>query len=172
VPEFRDINIVPTLHLKGTELLVFGRNGGSERPIRIEAKGKQSKQWPNCKGIGDHNSILVLVDFAGKAETGRPDFYILTADDWIGFVKKEIQGRPDKKIILDSDNCPIWTTQVKAGNPYRGIGVEVRNVVQHKEAWSKIAETANREINEWLAWLARAQDRPSNHVKNGRAGGL
>ena len=134
----RNICAQPTFgHRKRTDLLVFGKN---ERPIRIEAKGKQSKQWPNCKGIGDRNSVLVLVDFAGKSETERPDFYILTADDWLAFVKKEIQGRPHKKIELDSDNCPIWTTEVKAGKPYRGIGVEVKHVSAHKEAWGKIAD--------------------------------
>lgn len=82
----------------------------------------------------------MLVDFAGKAETDRPDFYILTADDWIAFVKREIQNRPDKKIELDSDNCPIWTTQVKGGRPCRGIGVEVKDVLQHRESWSKITQ--------------------------------
>lgn len=134
----RNVYAQPTFgHLKRTDLLVFGNN---ERPIRIEAKGKQSKQWPNCKGIADSNSVLVLVDFAGKAETDRPDFYILTADDWLSFVKKEIEKRPDKRIKLDSDNCPIWTTQVKGGKPYRGMGVEVKDVSSHKEAWGKIMD--------------------------------
>lgn len=134
----RNVYAQPTFgHLKRTDLLIFGK---SERPIRIEAKGKQSKQWPNCKGIADHNSVLVLVDFAGKAETERPDFYILTADDWLAFVKREIAKRPDKKIELDSDNCPIWTTQVKGGKPYRGMGVEVKDVAPHKEAWHKITD--------------------------------
>jgi len=136
----RNIYAQPTFgHLKRTDLLVFGKKKDT-RPIRIEAKGKQSKQWPNCKGIADRNSILVLVDFEGKADTDRPDFYILTADDWLEFVKAEIRKRPDKKIQLDSDNCPIWTTQVKGGKPYRGIGVEVKDVVQHKEAWPKITQ--------------------------------
>jgi len=134
----RNIYAQPTFgHLKRTDLLIFGKNG---RPIRVEVKGKQARQWPNCKGIADRNSILVLVDFAGKAETDRPDFYILTSDDWLAFVKGEIQKRPDKKIKLDSDNCPIWTTQVKAGKPYRGIGVEVKDVLQHKETWSKVSD--------------------------------
>ena len=86
------------------------------------------------------NSILVLVDFAGKGETDRPDFYILTADDWLDFVRGEIRKRPDKKIELDSDNCPVWTTQVKGGKPYRGMGVEVEDVCSHKEAWGKITD--------------------------------
>ena len=134
----RNIYAQPTFgHQKRTDLLVFGKN---ERPIRIEAKGKQSKQWPNCKGIADHNSLLVLVDFADKAETERPDFCILTGDDWLAFVKKEIQRLPHKKIELDSDNCPIWTTEVKAGKPYRGMGVEVKDVSVLREAWGKISE--------------------------------
>ncbi len=122
----RNIYAQPTFgHRKRTDLLVFGKD---DRPIRIEAKGKQFKQWPNCKGIADEKSILVLVDFAGKAETERPDFYILSSGDWLNFVKEEIRKRPDKKIELDADNCPIWTTQVKRGKPYRGIGVEVKDV--------------------------------------------
>lgn len=134
----RNIYAQPTFgHLKRTDLLVFGEN---DRPIRIEAKGKQSKQWPNCKGIADRNSVLVLVDFEGKAGGDRPDFYILTADDWLALVEKEIQKRPNKKIELDSDNCPIWTTEVKNGKPYRGMGVEVKDVTAHKEAWGKIAD--------------------------------
>ncbi len=139
----RNIYAQPTFgHLKRTDLLVFGKNG---RPIKIEVKGKQSKQWPNCKGIADHNSILVLVDFMDKVESERPDFYILTADDWLNIVKEEIQKRPNKKIILDDDNCPIWTTQVKREKSYRGIGVEVKNVVQYRESWNKIALALNSE---------------------------
>ena len=106
----------------------------------MRPKENSPNNGPTVRALGTKTPSFVLVDFAGKAETDRPDFYILTADDWIGFVEKEIQDRPDKKIILDSDNCPIWTTQVKGGNPYRGIGVEVKNVVQHKEAWGKITD--------------------------------
>lgn len=134
----RNIYAQPTFgYQKRTDLLAFGKN---ERPIRIEAKGKQSRQWPNCKGIADRNSALVLVDFADKLETERPDFYVLSVDDWLNFVKEEIRKRPGKKIEIDKDNCPIWTTQVKNGKPYRGIGIEVKDVAQHKESWEKIVK--------------------------------
>jgi hypothetical protein len=134
----RDIYAQPTFgHLKRTDLLVFG-DDADRRPIRIEVKGKQSKQWPNCRGIADSHSILVLVDFQGKKDTERPDFYVLTADDWLAFVKREIRKRPDRRIELDSDHCPVWTTQIKGGKPYRGMGVENKDVAEHKEAWDKI----------------------------------
>jgi hypothetical protein len=135
-----DIYAQPTFsRFKRTDLLVFSGEADS-RPIRIGAKGKQSTQWPNCKGISDSHSILVLVDFEGKKERVRPDFYILTASDWLSFVKKEIRKRPGKGIKLDSDNCPVWTTQIKNGKPYRGMGVEVADVAEYKEAWGKIAD--------------------------------
>lgn len=134
----RDIYAQPTFgHRKRTELLILGKD---DRAIRVEARGKQSKQWPNCKGIADSNSVLVLVDFEGKTEKDRPDFYILTVDDWLAFVRKWIQKLPHKKIELDYENCPIWPTEVKAGKPYRGMGVEVKDVSMHKEAWGKIPE--------------------------------
>ena len=132
----RNIYAQPTFgHMKRTDLLIFGKD---TRPIRIEAKGKQSKTWPCCKGIGDQNSILVLVDFADKAEGDRPDFYILSAGDWLVLVKARIRSLPDKKIEIDSDNCPVWTTQIKNGKPYRGMGVTIQDVSLHLEAWEKI----------------------------------
>ncbi len=124
-------------HLKRTDLLAFSGEA-DRRPIRIEAKGKQSKTWPCCKGIGDQHSILVLVDFAGKTASDRPDFYILTADDWLDLVRARVRSLPDKKIEIDSDNCPVWTTQIKNGKPYRGMGITIQNVSKHLEAWDKV----------------------------------
>lgn len=132
----RDVYAQPTFgHLKRTDLLATAKDG---RPIKIEAKGKQGKSWPNCKGIADSRSILVLVDFCGKHETERPDYYVLTAKDWRAFVEDEILKRPHKKIAIDPDNVPEWTTQVKKGKPYRGMGVDSKQVSRHKEAWHKV----------------------------------
>ena len=124
-------------HLKRTDLLILDKDGGL---LRIEAKGKQGSQWPNCKGISDHKSILVLVDFAKKSELDRPDFYILTFDDWNSFVESIIKKFPDKGIEIDSDNCPVWTKQVKNGKPYKGSGITVKDVIQFKEKWEKIPQ--------------------------------
>lgn len=140
----RDIYAQPTFgHLKRTDLLVCGEN---ERPIRIEVKGKQSYSWPNCKGISDYDSILVLVDFAGKTDVERPDYYMLTVDDWLDYVNKQIKKWPGKKIELDNKNVPIWTTEVRNGKPYKGMGVEVKDIFQHKEAWNKITDALKKRM--------------------------
>jgi hypothetical protein len=134
----RNIYAQPTFgHLKRTDLLILDKAGNL---LRIEAKGKQGSQWPNCKGISDRNSVMILVDFTDKTNTERPDFYILTLDDWLAFVKDVIQRFPDKGIKMDSDHCPVWTKQVKGGKPYRGCGVMVKDVIQHKEKWEKIGK--------------------------------
>ena len=123
----RNIYAQPTFgHLKRTDLLILDKAGSL---LRIEAKGKQGPQWPNCKGISDRKSILVLVDFAKKSELERPDFYILTFDDWLSFVESVIKRFPGKGIEIDSDNCPVWTKQVKNGKPYKGSGVTVKDVI-------------------------------------------
>jgi hypothetical protein len=129
-------------HQKRTDLLIFGEGN---RLLRIEVKGKQSRDWPNCKGIYGENVFLVFVDFAGKDESERPDFYVLTVQDWIDFVRGEIARitakRPEKRIELDKHNVPIFTTEVNAsGKPYRGMGVRPDQIQQHKEQWSKIVQ--------------------------------
>ena len=132
----RNIYAQPTFgHQKRTDLLIFNDTGNL---LRVEAKGKQGTQWPNCKGISDRNSILVLVDFKAKEDIERPDFYILTLDDWLEFLQSVLQRFPNKGIEIDSDNCPVWTKQVKNGKPYMGCGITVKDVAHHKEKWDKI----------------------------------
>jgi hypothetical protein len=134
----RNIYAQPTFsHQKRTDLLIFGKKGSL---LRLEVKGKQSNEWPNCNGIADSKSILVLVDFAGKPDTERPDFYILTMEEWVDFVKEEIRKRPGQTIVLSPDNVPVWSNQVKNGKPYRGIGIKGNDVRNHKEKWNKIME--------------------------------
>ena len=132
----RNIYAQPTFgHLKRTDLLILDKTGNL---LRIEAKGKQGSQWPNCKGISGSNSIMVLVDYAAKGDMDRPDFYILTLDDWLAFLKGVLERFPTKGIEIDADNCPVWTKQIKDGKPYRGCGITVKDVAQHKEKWDKI----------------------------------
>ena len=143
----RNIYAQPTFgHLKKTDLLIVGETG---KPYKIEVKSQQTGQWPNCRGIPDKNSILVLVDYAGKTDAERPDFYILTFDDWLVLVQNAIQHEKQKhphwKAELDSDNCPVWKNQLnKDGKPYMGCGIKVSQVVQHKEAWEKITRLLNK----------------------------
>ena len=136
----RNIYAQPTYgDQKRTDLLIFGTAG---TPLLIEVKGKQSRQWPNCLGIPNSRWILVLVDFAGKSETERPDFYILTAQDWLDFVRAEIKRhrKGGRTVELGPDQVPVWPDQVKNGKVYRGMGVEVRHVSQLRECWWKVVD--------------------------------
>lgn len=135
----RNIYAQPTFGAqKRTDLLIFGENN---QLLRIEVKAKQGYEWPNCKGIYGDNVILVLVDFRKKGEYERLDFYVLSEKDWISFVQRQIARLPEKKIELDSENVPVWTTEVNAaGKPYRGIGVRPRQIEEHKERWDKIVD--------------------------------
>lgn len=139
----RNIYAQPTLGLqKRTDLLIFGADN---KLLKLEVKGKQGKDWPNCKGIYGDNVMLVFVDFAGKGEFERPDFYILTVQDWLDFVKEAMAKYSEKKIILDERNVPIWTTEINArGQPYRGMGVSPGQIQKHKEKWNKIIEAVGQ----------------------------
>jgi hypothetical protein len=135
----RNIYAQPTFgHQKRTDLLIFGKDN---ELLKVEVKGKQGREWPNCKGIYGRNVILVFVDFAGKTELERPDFYILEIEDWLAFVQSEITRRPDKNVIIDERNTPVWTTQLnERGQPYCGIGVRAEQIQRHKERWDKIIQ--------------------------------
>jgi len=136
----RDIYAQLTLgHLKRTDLLIFSED---DELLRIEVKGKQGKSWPNCKGIYGHNVVLVLVDFAGKSEAERPDFYILTVEDWVEYVESEIEKAHGRfgRIELDERNVPVFLDQVKHGQPYKGMGVGPESIQHHKEKWEKIIQ--------------------------------
>jgi len=127
-------------HQKRTDLLIYREDG---ELLRIEVKGKQGKDWPNCKGIYGSNVILVLVDFAGKSELERPDFYILTVEDWVDFVEEEIEKArgKGKRVEIDERNVPVWLDEVNAqGRPYRGIGVRPEKIQHHREKWDKIIQ--------------------------------
>ncbi len=127
---------------KRTDLLIFGEEN---KLLRVEVKGKQGREWPNCKGIYGENIYLVFVDFAGKNENERPDFYILTVQDWVSYAREQIAKtmaeRPEKRIEMDKHNVPVWLVEINAsGNPYRGMGVRPNQIHQHKERWDKIVQ--------------------------------
>ena len=133
-------------HQKRTDLLIFGEEN---EVLRVEVKGKQGREWPNCKGIYGESVFLVFVDYAGKEEYERPDFYVMTVQDWIDYAREQITKttaeRPEKCIELDEHNVPVFVTEVNAyGKPYRGMGVRPTQITQHKEQWSKIVEGARR----------------------------
>lgn len=111
--------------------------------LRIQVKAKQGKEWPNCTGVFGQNIAMVLVDFEGKADNERPDFYVLTPLDWENLVREELSTRISVgEVVIDSENVPLWTKQVKMGRPYRGMGIRASQVGSHKEAFEKIEAMA------------------------------
>ena len=125
---------------KRTDLLLMSSNGGFSR---VEVKAKQGREWPNCRGIYGPLAFLVFVDYAGRGNTDRPDFFVLTEKDWLRVLNKKIQAihsrRPNKRIIVDDENVPIFIDEInKRGKPYKGMGVLVEDIQEYREAWVKI----------------------------------
>ena len=123
-------------NLKRVDLLIF--HADEKSPLLIEVKSKQGSVWPNCKGISKDKSILIFVDFQYKNDLERPDFYILTVDDWKNYLKKIVEDNPHKEIKISSNNVLIWTKQIKNGKAYEGVAVDPKEISMHKEKWEKI----------------------------------
>ena len=110
---------------KQTDLLVESGN----HFLKVEVKSKQTSEWPGVKGIHG-NSVLVFVDFRGKGEGDRPDFYILTVADWRRLVKKRYGGT--RGFVMDKENVPRWE-----GIKFTGMGVKPDRIAQFKDRWEK-----------------------------------
>jgi hypothetical protein len=126
-------------HQKRIDLLVVSE----ARMCRIEVKAKQGREWPNCKGTFGKNSFLVFVDFANRPDDQRPDFYVLTADEWRGLViagMEEYQAdHPDRRVEVTDDAVLVLHDEVGRYGAYRGMGVRPEKIKAHQEAWQKIA---------------------------------
>lgn len=105
--------------------------------LRVQVKTKQGNAWV-CSGVFGENIILVLVDYADRQLDQRPDFYILTARDWVNFFKVPwVKERIAEGIVkIDKENRPIWHSEGKS--TFRGFRVEPEDIVKHKEKWNKI----------------------------------
>jgi len=101
--------------------------------LRIQVKAKQKREWPGCRGIYGADSLLVFVDFEGKDEGVRPDFYILTADDWRTlFEATLVESLRDGKVTIDDCNVPRWD------HGFYGVSVFPAEIADCKERWDKI----------------------------------
>lgn len=116
-------------HLKRTDILVY--NSNNQKMIKVEVKSKQERWWPNVKGISGSNSLLVLVDFQKKEDGTRPDFYVLNGRDWQNYLDVDVRGSDDL-VELRDNITPVWADKTV------GRGVEVKEVVEHKERWDKL----------------------------------
>jgi hypothetical protein len=139
----RNIYAQPTFgHQKRLDLLAFGSGGGM---LRLEVKAKQGRDWPNCRGIAGCDVFLVFVDFAGKVENERPDFYVLSSDDWhrsvMAAAERYKAKHPERRVRVTDDNVLILPDEVNAqGKEYVGCGVRPEDIQPHREAWDKIVK--------------------------------
>ena len=111
---------------KNTDVLAVNIDNG--KTVLVEVKTKQGREWPGVKGIKGKNRVQILVDFQGKSDLDRPDFYILDEDFW----KKYLNNiRGDLKELREDENryIPIWPDN------YRGVVLRVEDVRNYKERW-------------------------------------
>ena len=117
---------------KKTDLLVEDDKG----MLRIQVKSKQEREWPGVKGISGNDIVLVFVDFQNKDSQERPDFYVMTSDDWADLIREELidTGKVERKMLtIDKYNVPIWKDGL-----YKGTGIKANQVEKYKEKWNKI----------------------------------
>jgi len=100
------------------------------RMLRISVKTKQGHEWPSISGLHRADDFLVLVDIQGKAEAERPDFYVLSLDDWKQLISEERQRRPTMKV--DEQN------RITYPDGWTGLNIRSKMVLAAKERWDKI----------------------------------
>ena len=82
---------------KRTDLLVHDEE--TNNFLRIEVKGKQTREWPGCKGIYGKNVMMVFVDYMNKKESERADFFVLTVEDWRELVTENAKRYPNVLLV-------------------------------------------------------------------------
>ena len=101
------------------------------------------------KGIKGNNMVLVCVDFSGKSDAEKPDFYILNEEDWNKFVEakyfKELILADDekRKLVIDENNVPCWINQKSGSSCFKGIDFKPMEILEHKDTWEKINKLFN-----------------------------
>lgn len=111
---------------KSTDLLLDVEDGGM---LRVQVKSKQGHEWPACKGVAcGKPEVLVLVDFQKKADDQRPDFYILTGEDWKNVIDP----------ILQSGEGTMKDGHFEYKDGFKGLNVSPRMVQEYGEQWDKI----------------------------------
>jgi hypothetical protein len=138
---------------KRVDLLALSRDGVF---VKIEAKAKQGPMWPNQKGLPPGHGFIVFVDFAGRDDGARPDFFVLSPDDWRAVAERHVaeylKKHPDRTTHLDHENCPLFPEEInKHGKPYRGCSVRVTDVEPYREAWCKIIDACKLVTSESAA---------------------
>jgi hypothetical protein len=113
---------------KSTDLLLDVEDGGM---LRVQVKSKQGNVWPACNGVACGKlGVLVLVDFQNKAVDQRPDFYILTNEDWKNVI--------DATGFLQSGDGTMRDGHFEYKSGFKGLNVYPKMVQKYGEQWDKI----------------------------------
>ncbi len=123
-------------NLKRTDLLLYAEH--RSQLARIEVKAKQGRDWPACRGISGRNGYLVFVDFFKKRLGHPPEFYVLSAKDWLIVAKRLIRRykrkHPEHTVQLRNG---IPTILGNGGKPWIGLAVKVADIVEYRGKWSR-----------------------------------
>ncbi|MDI6853896.1 MAG: hypothetical protein QME75_09900 [Deltaproteobacteria bacterium] len=108
----------------------------SKNAYKIKVKAKQGSEWPGIKDIYGNDMILILVDFEDKEIFERPDFYLLTSEDWRNLLLQNYSKYLENgDVELDDKNTITWICEEK---PYKGVLVKPNEIIEFKEKWDKI----------------------------------
>jgi len=120
---------------KKTDILVDYPDTKKRRQIfRVSVKSKRKYAWPQVKGIWEEGDLLVLVDFKKKTADDRPDFYVLTTDDWKKVIKAISKTGRGFKGQIDKKNTLHWTDK-EGKTSWYGCSVNVKDVLKFKDCW-------------------------------------
>jgi hypothetical protein len=106
------------------------------RMLRISVKAKQGSEWPSISGPTRTDDFIIFVDFAGKGEDERLDFYVLGQADWRAVLDQALAAQKSKGIEPTMrDGMIIWP------DGWRGINVGIKSLEKYRENWSAILST-------------------------------
>jgi len=120
-------------HHKKTDLLVEGRQN---KLFHVSVKSKQGYEWPNVRGIWEKGDLIVLVDFKDKKLNDRPDYYVLTVDDWKKVAKK-LKIKKGQGAKIDATNTLYWPPWKGYPKGWRGCPISVTDVKEYQGCWPK-----------------------------------
>ncbi len=108
------------------------------RMMRVQVKSKQDYRWPVIQGVPDKDALLVLVDYEGKMVGQRPDFYVLSYEDWQGFIENDLaEDVATGRFRIDDGYLPVRVNK-KGEDSWQGIALYPEDVVAYKEDWAKL----------------------------------
>ena len=92
--------------------------------------------WQDVIGIWGPHDLLVFVDYQNKTIDERPDFFVLSIDDWKKVVSKIHKKRyKDKDEIINEKNSIYLEPWDENPHGWLGCNVFLSDIENYKEAW-------------------------------------